>query len=105
MFGGPGVMRHDPHFMAAYVVNHILGVGTLSSRLYHEVREKRGLAYSVYDSLLWMDHPPLFIGNTGPRADHAGDTVPALTKENPSMAATAPTHPQPHAPHPHLNHP
>src|SRR6478752_6475346 len=46
-FGGPGVRRHDPDFMAAYVVNHILGGGGLSSRLYKEVREKRGLAYSV----------------------------------------------------------
>ena len=55
-FGGPGIKRNDPNFMAAYVVNHILGGGSLSSRLYREVREKRGLAYSVYDSLLWMDH-------------------------------------------------
>src|SRR5215217_3250666 len=63
-FGGPGVRRHDPNFMAAYVVNHILGGGGLSSRLYKEVREKRGLAYSVYESLLWMDRSALFIGNT-----------------------------------------
>ena len=33
-FGGPGIRRHDPNFMAAYVVNHILGGGGLSSRLY-----------------------------------------------------------------------
>src|SRR5699024_12128880 len=47
----PGIRRHDPNFMAAYVVNHVLGGGGLSSRLYKEVREKRGLAYSVYDAL------------------------------------------------------
>ena len=47
-FGGPGINRHDPDFMPAYVVNHILGGGGLSSRLYKEVREKRGLAYSIY---------------------------------------------------------
>ncbi|MBT2856501.1 insulinase family protein, partial [Staphylococcus coagulans] len=68
-FGGPGVKRNDPNFMAAYVVNHILGGGGLSSRLYHEVREKRGLAYSVFESLLWMEHSAIFIGNTGTRAD------------------------------------
>ena len=34
MFGGPGIKRHDPNFMAGYVVNHILGGGGLSSRLY-----------------------------------------------------------------------
>ena len=41
-FGGPGVNRHDPNFMAAYVVNHILGGGGLSSRLYKRgARETR----------------------------------------------------------------
>jgi zinc protease len=90
-FGGPGIGRHDPDFMAAYVVNHILGGGTLSSRLYHEVREKRGLAYSVYESLLWMEHSSLFIGNTGTRADRAGDTVEAITREVRRMGEDGPT--------------
>jgi zinc protease len=90
-FGGPGFMRHDPNFMAAYVVNHILGGGGLSSRLYHEVREKRGLAYSVYESLLWMEHSALFIGNTGTRADRAGETVEAINKEIRRMAEDGPT--------------
>src|SRR4029079_19690074 len=54
-FGGPGVIRHDPKFMAGYINNHILGGGGLSSRLYREVREKRGLAHSMYESLVWMD--------------------------------------------------
>jgi zinc protease len=90
-FGGPGIRRHDPNFMAAYVVNHILGGGSLSSRLYHEVREKRGLAYSVYESLLWMEHSALFIGNTGTRADRAGDTVEAINQEVRRMAEDGPT--------------
>jgi zinc protease len=90
-FGSPGVARHDPNFMAAYVVNHILGGGGLSSRLYREVREKRGLAYSVYGALLWMDHSALFIGNTGTRADRAGDTVDAIDKEIRRMAEEGPT--------------
>ena len=90
-FGGPGIKRHDPDFMAGYVVNHILGGGGLSSRLYREVREKRGLAYSVYESLLWMDHSALFIGNTGTRADRAGETVDAIEKEIRRMAEEGPT--------------
>jgi len=90
-FGGPGVKRSDPNFMAAYVVNHILGGGGLSSRLYHEVREKRGLAYSVFESLLWMEHSALFIGNTGTRADRAGDTLDAVEKEVRRMAEEGPT--------------
>jgi zinc protease len=90
-FGGPGIKRNDPNFMAGYVVNHILGGGGLSSRLYHEVREKRGLAYSVYESLLWMDHSAVFVGNTGTRADRAGETVDAITREVRRMAEDGPT--------------
>src|SRR6202011_1533615 len=94
MFGGPGVKRHDPNFMAAYVVNHILGGGTLSSRLYKEVREKRGLAYSVYESLLWMEHSGLVVGTTGTRADRAGETMDAVTREIRRMAEEGPTQQQ-----------
>ncbi len=90
-FGGPGIRRDDPKFMAAYVVNHILGGGGLSSRLYREVREKRGLAYSVSEYLLWMQHSALFVGNTGTRADRAGDTVDAIDSEVRRMAEQGPT--------------
>ncbi len=41
-FGGPGIARSDPDFIAAFVVNHILGGGSFSSRLYREIREQRG---------------------------------------------------------------
>ncbi len=90
-FGGPGIRRADPDFMAGYVVNHILGGGGLSSRLYKEVREKRGLAYSVYELLLWMDHSALFVGNTGTRADRAGETLDAIEKEIRRIAEDGPT--------------
>jgi zinc protease len=89
-FGGPGIRRDDPKFMAAYVVNHILGSGS-SSRLYREVREKRGLAYSVSEYLLWMEHSALFVGNTGTRADRAGESVDAIEKEVRRMAEEGPT--------------
>jgi zinc protease len=90
-FGGPGILRDDPKFMAAYVANHILGGGGSSSRLYREVREKRGLAYSVSDYLLWMEHSALFVGNTGTRADRAGETVDAVNKEVRRMAEDGPS--------------
>ena len=51
IFGLPGLKRDDPDFYAAYVMNHILGGGSFSSWLYEEVREKRGLAYSIYSYL------------------------------------------------------
>ena len=44
--GGPGPRRGDPDRYAVFVVDTILG-GSWSSRLFQEVREKRGLAYSV----------------------------------------------------------
>jgi len=90
-FGAPGVMRHDPKFMAAYIDNHILGGGGLSSRLYHEVREKRGLAYSMFEALLWMDHSSLVVGNTGTRADRAGESIDAIDKEVRKFAQEGPT--------------
>ncbi len=45
--GAPGVVRDDPRRFALRVLDNILG-GTSSSRLFQEVREKRGLAYSVF---------------------------------------------------------
>ena len=45
--GGPGPRRSDPDRYAVFVVDTILG-GSWSSRLFQEVRERRGLAYSVY---------------------------------------------------------
>ena len=89
-FGDPGIKRNDPVFMAAYVVTHILGGGS-GSRLYREVREKRGLAYSVSGSLAWMDHSALFVGSTGTRADRASETVDAITSVVQHMAENGPT--------------
>lgn len=91
MFGGPGFKRHDPDFMAGYVVNHILGGGSLSSRLYREVREKRGLAYSIYESLVWMEHSALFTGATGTRSDRATQSIEAIEAEVKRMAEQGPT--------------
>ena len=90
-FGGPGIARKDPDFMTAYVVNHILGGGAFSSRLYQEVREKRGLAYSVSDSLIWLDHAALFIGGTATRADRTGEALDLIEKEIHRLAEAGPT--------------
>jgi zinc protease len=90
-FGGPGIARNDPDFMAGYLVNHILGGGAFSSRLYQEVREKRGLAYSVYDSLVWLNHTALFLGGTATRADRAGETLDLIGKEIRRLAESGPT--------------
>ena len=90
-FGGPGVARSDPDFMAAYLVNHILGGGTFSSRLYKEVREKRGLAYSVSDSLVWFKEAAVLLGGTATRADRTGDALSIIESETKRMAEEGPT--------------
>lgn len=48
VMGQPGISRDDADYFALYVGNHILGGGGLVSRLNDEIREKRGLSYSVY---------------------------------------------------------
>jgi zinc protease len=90
-FGGPGIARKDPDFMAAYLINHILGGGSSDSRLYQEVREKRGLVYSIADSLIWMEHSAVLIGGTATRADRANETVDLVQKEIHRFAEDGPT--------------
>ncbi len=48
LLGQPGMRRGDPDYFVLYVGNHILGGGGMVSLLSEEVREKRGLSYSVY---------------------------------------------------------
>jgi zinc protease len=90
-FGGRGIARHDPDFMAAYIVNHILGGGSFSSRLYKEVREKRGLAYGVSDSLVWFRRAAVVIGGTATRADRTADALKVIEHEIRRMAEDGPT--------------
>jgi zinc protease len=90
-FGGPGIARSDPDFMAAYIVNHVLGGGSFSSRLYREVREKRGLAYGVHDSLIWLEHTSLLLGSTATRADATGQSIEIIEHEFRRMAEQGPT--------------
>lgn len=90
-FGGKGLERNDPDFMAGYIVNHILGGGSFSSRLYKEVREKRGLAYGVSDSLVWFKRAAVIIGGTATRADRTGDAIKIIEAETKRMAEDGPT--------------
>lgn len=78
-FAGHGVKRDDPDFVAASIATMILGGGGMTSRLYQEVREKRGLAYSVGLGLRAYDHSGLVVGGTRTRADQA-DAVTELIR-------------------------
>jgi zinc protease len=90
-FGGAGIARKDPDFMAAYIVNYILGGGSTSSRLYREVREKRGLAYGVSDSLVWLKSASVMLGGTATRADRTGETLDVIEAEMKRLAESGPT--------------
>ncbi len=61
-FGRSGLHTGDPDYPAATIANYVLGGGGFSSRLMEEVREKRGLAYSVYSSLQDASAAPLWLG-------------------------------------------
>lgn len=63
VFGHGGFKRKDKDFVSSYVLNYILGGGGFNSRLTEEVREKRGLAYSVYSYLSPYRHAAIYAGN------------------------------------------
>ena len=76
--GQPGIKYGDPDYFPLYVGNHILGGGGMMSRLYEEVREKRGLSYSVssYFSPRRVAGP--FMANAQTREDQADQALAVL---------------------------
>jgi len=87
----PGVSRDAPDFFAAYLMNHILGGGTFTSRLFDEVREKRGLAYSVGSSLVTNKYSSGLVISTGTRSDRAPETLQVMRDVIRRMAEDGPT--------------
>ncbi|EXL08850.1 M16 family metallopeptidase [Aquamicrobium defluvii] len=87
----PGIERSDPDFYAAMLMNEILGGGTFTSRLFAEVREKRGLAYSV-DSILSNRRYSSSLGiSTATRSDRASETIRIIRDVVRQMADDGPT--------------
>ncbi|AEW18893.1 hypothetical protein P053_00457 [Brucella abortus 01-4165] len=86
----PAIPRKDPEFFAAYLMNHILG-GGFTSRLYNEVREKRGLAYSVSSSMVMHDHVSELMISTATRPDKAQDSLKIIREQVAAMANDGPT--------------
>ncbi len=75
LIGQPGFKRNDPDFFALTVGNHILGGGGMVSRLFAEVREKRGLSYSVYSAFSPGLHAGAFTIGLQTRPDQAREAV------------------------------
>ena len=91
LFGQGGVKRHDADFYAAFLMNHILGGGGFSSRLTQEVREKRGLAYSIDTDLVALDHVGLVQGMVGTKNASVGEAMTLIKQEWKRMRDEGPT--------------
>ena len=90
-FGTAAMLRKDPDFIPAFVVNQILGGGGFASRLMEEVREKRGLAYSVYSYMAPMTRAGLFGGGVATKNAEMGKSLEVIKAELSRMAKEGPT--------------
>ena len=86
VFGLPGPKRDDPDFYAAVVMNEVLGGGS-ASRLFAEVREKRGLAYDVHAYLYPLAHAGLYMGGAATRNDRVAETIAVVRATLARLAA------------------
>jgi zinc protease len=86
IFGEMGVKRSDPDFYPAFVMNHILGGGNFESRLMNEVREKNGLAYTVYSYLDLMQKAGLLVGYVATDKNKVDNSIELIKKEVAKLA-------------------
>jgi zinc protease len=90
-FGTAGIPWRDPDFIAAYVLNHILGGGAFTSRLFQEVREKRGLAYSVGTSLVSYRAAAMTWGFTATKNERVPECLQVIASEMKRLKTEGPT--------------
>jgi len=90
-FGHRGIPRKDDDFIPAYMLNYIIGGGGFSSRLMEEVREKRGLAYSVYSNLYPYQHGAVFVGSVATKNEAVGQSLEVIESELKRLAEQGPT--------------
>ncbi len=85
-FGLGAMLRKDKDFMAGFVLNHILGGGGFSARLMEEVREKRGLAYSISSSIQPYDAASIFAGGVATKNEQMAQSLDIIRTELKRMA-------------------
>ena len=81
LFGHPGFERNNDNFFALRVANYILGGGGFQSRLYKNIREKKGLVYSIYSYLLPYESDGVLIGGFQTRNESVYKTVNTVKNE------------------------
>ncbi len=79
LFGHTGIERDDPDYMAAYIINEILGGSGFDSRLMTEVREKRGLTYGIRSYLVPKFHAEMVIGQVASSNDTIAQAIEVAT--------------------------
>lgn len=91
LIGQPGIARNNPDFLAVLVGNHILGGGGFTSRLTEQVRERRGLSYSVYSDFSPGLDRGAFIVALQTRPDQAAEAVKVSQEVIRRFVAEGPT--------------
>jgi zinc protease len=81
-FGRPALKRDDPDFIPSVVAAHVLGgSGSMTSRLFREVREKRGLAYTVFGTFYSLEQGSYFYGGTTTKNERARESFDVASAE------------------------
>ena len=91
LVGQPGVKRGDADYFPLYVGNHILGGGGMVSRLFEEVREKRGLSYSVYSYFNPMLFKGPFIAGLQTKTDQSDEAISVVLENIKNYIELGPT--------------
>ena len=90
-FGHRAFSRKDDDFMAAYILNYIIGGGGFSSRLMEEVREKRGLAYSVHSNIFPYQHGAVFVGRVATKNEAVAQSLAVIKSALKRLAEEGPS--------------
>ncbi len=91
LIGAPGIKRDDPDYFPLFVGNYILGGGGFVSRITEEVRQKRGLAYSVYSYFSPLQQQGPFVIGLQTRKDQAGEALAVVRATLKEFLAAGPT--------------
>ena len=91
LIGAPGMARSDPDYFPLYVGNYILGGGGFVSRLMNEVREKKGLAYSVYSYFMPLKQPGAFQIGLQTKKEQADEALQLVRNTLADFIAKGPT--------------
>jgi zinc protease len=91
LLGMPALARGDKDFFALTVGNYILGGGGFVSRIYREVREQRGLAYSSYSYFNPMTQPGPYIAGLQTRKDQTDEALKVVRETIATFLRDGPT--------------